>query len=90
MVTLSARVRPERTAFKIALPSAIALYFANLLTAVSAGGYNNPVVALVIDIQNKKYTLFSGLAQIPSKYEWSMIFGAIGGGIIAGLVSIYL
>ena len=50
MVTLSARIKSERTGFKIALPSAIALYFANLLTAVAAGGYNNPVVALVIDI----------------------------------------
>ena len=44
--------------FLIALPTAIALYFANLLTTVTSGGYNNPVVALIIILQNKKYYFF--------------------------------
>ena len=90
MVTLSSRTKTGRSAFTVALPSAIALYFANLLTAVSAGGYNNPVVALVIDIQNKKYTLFSGNTPIPGAYEWAIIFGSIAGGLIAGTVCIFL
>lgn len=90
MVTLSSRTKIDRTAFTVALPSAIALYFANLLTSVCAGGYNNPVVALVIDIQNKKYTLFSGNIAIPAAYEWAMIFGSIAGGMIAGIVCIFL
>jgi MFS family permease len=90
MVTLVARQKSDRTGFSVALPSAIALYFANLLTAVSAGGYNNPVVALVLDVQNKKYTLFSGSVAIASAYEWAMIFGSIAGGILAGLFCIYL
>jgi len=90
MVTLSSRTKADRTAFTVALPSAIALYFANLLTAISAGGYNNPVVALVIDIQNKKYTLFAGNAAIPGAYEWAMIFGAIAGGLLAGIACMFL
>lgn len=90
MVSLSSRTKEDRTAFTVALPSAISLYFANLLTTVCAGGYNNPVVALVIDIQNKKYTLFSGLSPIPGAYEWAMISGAIAGGLIAGFVCIFL
>ena len=90
MVTLFSRTKADRTAFTVALPSAIALYFANLLTSVSAGGYNNPVVALVIDIQNKKYTLFSGNTAIPGAYEWAMIFGAIAGGLLAGIACMFL
>ena len=50
MVTLSSRYSNKGKALSIALPSAIALYFANVLTSISAGGYNNPIVALVIDI----------------------------------------
>jgi ammonia channel protein AmtB len=90
MVSLSSRTKADRTAFTVALPSAIALYFANLLTAISAGGYNNPVVALVIDIQNKKYTLFSGLTPIPGAYQWAMISGAVAGGLLAGFACIIL
>ncbi len=44
--------------FLIALPTAIALYFANFLTTVTSGGYNNPVVALIMILQNRKYYFY--------------------------------
>ena len=74
----------------MALPSSIALYFANIVTTICAGGYNNPVVALILILQNKKYAIYSATATVSSAYEWSMIGGSIAGGIFAGLMCIYL
>lgn len=90
MVTLISRNQADKTAFKVALPSSIALYFANVATTVCAGGYNNPIVALILILQNKKYAIYSLTTTVSSAYEWSMIFGSIAGGIFAGLICIYL
>jgi hypothetical protein len=46
--TMLARKQEQTSPFLIAFPSAVALYFANVMTSLTAGGFNNPVVALII------------------------------------------
>ncbi len=46
--TMIARKQEQATPLLIAFPSAVALYFANLMTQLTSGGFNNPVVALII------------------------------------------
>lgn len=88
--TVLARYHEETNSFLIALPSAIALYFANVITQLTAGGYNNPVVALIIVLQNRKYFIYNGGLMVWSGYEWAYFFGPILGGILAGLFLCYL
>ena len=89
IATVTARVHKEQSPFLIALPSAISLYFANLLTYVSAGGYNNPVVSLILCIQNRKYFHYQTIA-IEMSYEWAFFCGPIFGAVIAGFCCMWL
>lgn len=61
------------------------------MTFYVAGGYNNPVVALILAVQSRKYYQYSPeVVPYWSGYEWASIFGPVLGGILAGLFCIYL
>lgn len=47
-VTVISRSLDAKSPFMIGIPSSIALYFANLMTYITSGGFNNPIVALII------------------------------------------
>lgn len=59
VATLVARHHENQSPFLIALPSSIALYFSNVMTHLIAGGFNNPIVGLIISLQNRKYFAYS-------------------------------
>lgn len=61
------------------------------MTYITAGGFNNPVVALIIVLQNRKYYEYStSKALVWSGYEWAMVFGPVLGAIMAGFYCMFM
>jgi hypothetical protein len=50
--------RQNKSVIFIAFPSAISLYFSNAVVSMLCAGFNNPVVAMIVSIQNRKYFFY--------------------------------
>jgi hypothetical protein len=74
----------------IAFPSAIALYFANSVVTMLCSGFNNPVVAMIVCIQNRKYFYYIQRTSLPIGEVCAMFFGPFAGAILGGLMQMYL
>lgn len=89
-VVASLVARRNKDVVFIALPSAIALYTCNVVDFFVSSGYVNPVVAMVIGIQNRKYAYYISFDALWVGYESAMIFGPFAGAILAALLFKYI
>ena len=53
-------------------------------------GFNNPVVAMIVCIQNRKYFFYIQRTNLPIGEVCAMFFGPFAGAIIGGLMQMYL